>query len=345
MTTERNINIGIVGLGGHGRTLQNWISKTDGLNVVSVFDISADERNRSARMFECGAASSFEELLFNDQIQAVVIATPNHLHLEQTNQCLNRRLDVLVEKPIANTVEDAKQMVELAESTDRLLMIGHNMRFNRASRKTKELIESGDFGEVVSVEIHFSANNTPYYAPDSWRLQPEYCPLLPVTQLGIHGIDLVHYFIGRVTSVVASARSVTVAHPIYDSVSALMNTDAGIAVTMASNYCSPVLFECRFAMTDRNIVYTPHSVDITPKKGMQGSDSEWTHFDYHDNTEDGYWEEMKLFQRALASGTRQVEASARGGLQALAVHEALIASIETGQSIDVPNYQVEATST
>ncbi len=335
---SKTSNIGIVGLGGHGRTLQRWIKNTDGLNVASVFDLSDDEKKRSAEMFDCYSADSYQDLIDRGGIEAVVIATPNHLHPQQVTEAIDAGLHVLVEKPISNMVADGLAMTLHAEKHGRLLMIGHNMRFNRASRKAKELLDSGDVGDVVSVEIHFSANNTPYYAPDAWRLQPEYCPLLPVTQLGVHGIDLVHYFIGRISDVYATARSLTVKPPVVDSVSAVMTTDNGVGVTLTSNYCSPVLFEVRIATTKRNIIYLPHRVQVTPEKGMQGDASEWTTYDYSDNLEDGYQAEMELFAHALSTGSMDVEASARGGLQALAVDEALRDSIARKEKVTVADY-------
>lgn len=336
--SKKTSNIGIVGLGGHGRTLQDCIRTTETLNVVSVFDVSEEEKQRSAQMFGAYAATSYEDVLEHGGIDAIVIATPNHLHPEQVAAALDAGLHILVEKPISNHVADGLKMVEHAERESKLLMVGHHMRFGRASRKAKELIDSGEMGEVVSIDVHFSANNTPYYAPDAWRLQPEYCPLLPVTQLGIHGVDMIHYFTGRITDVFATARSVTVNPPVVDTVSALMNTESGIGVTLTSNYCSPVLFEVRIATTKRNIIFLPHRVDVTPEKGMQGEEGEWTRFDYSDNFFDGYQEEMRLFGEALAAGSLEVEASSRGGLQALAVDEALRNSIASGARVSVPDY-------
>lgn len=339
MTTENAgpIKIGIVGLGGHGRTIQTAIEACPDLQVVSVCDTSEEERRLSADRFNCAQMATMDELIAHGGIDAIAINTPNHLHVDQVSDALNAGLHVFVEKPIANTMADGLEMVELAESKGLQLMVGHHMRFNRASRKVKELLESGECGKIVTMEMHFSANNTPHYPPDAWRLQPEYCPLLPVTQLGIHGIDLVHYFMSRISDVYAVARSLTVNPPVKDTVTAVMHTEGGPVVTLTSNYCSPVLFECRFAMTSRNIVYTPHSVSISPKQGMQGPDEEWTHFDYNDNRMDGYLIEMQDFADALL-GRKGLEVDGRAGLQSLAVDECMRNSIESERMTAVPDF-------
>ncbi|NNE34876.1 MAG: Gfo/Idh/MocA family oxidoreductase [Rhodothermales bacterium] len=331
------IRIGIVGLGGHGRTIQSSIECCSDFEVVAVCDTVAEERSASAERFGCFAASTMEELLAHGGMDAVAINTPNHLHLQQVTDALNAGLHVFVEKPIANSMADGLKMVEQAEEKGLTMMVAHHMRFNRASRKVKQLLEAGELGEIVSMEMHYSANNTPYYPPDAWRLQPEYCPLLPVTQLGIHGVDLVHYFMSRISDVYAVARSVTVKPPVKDSVTAVMHTEDGPIVTLTSNYCSPVLFECRFAMTKRNIIYTPHSVAISPENGMQGADEDWTHFDYHDNERDGYEIEVTVFADALLRGA-DVQTDGRVGLQALAVDECMRKSIESSGVVSVPDF-------
>ncbi|NND70055.1 MAG: Gfo/Idh/MocA family oxidoreductase [Rhodothermales bacterium] len=333
-----DFKLGVVGLGGHGQTIQNAIDKADGLSIGSVFDLSAEERRRSVDRFGCYEASSFEDLLDHGMIDAIAIATPNHLHLSQVTAALDHGLHVFVEKPIANQVDDGIKMIDAAESRGKVLMVGHHMRFNRASRKAKELLDGGTLGEIVSIELHYSANNTPHYSKYSWRLQPEYCPLLPVTQLAIHGIDVIHYLFSQIETVTATARSVTVDAPVYDSVSALMQTRSGIAVTLTSNYCSPVLFEIRIATTTRNLIYRPHLVELTPKLGMEGDADEWTRFDYSDNTFDGYEAEIEVFRDALAASNVDVEANGRDGLQALAVDAALRRSIASGSRVQVADF-------
>ncbi len=334
---KNRVDIGIVGLGGHGRTIQTAIELCDKLNVVSVCDTSEEERSLSAKRFDCFSTSSMTELIQRGGLDAIAINTPNHLHLDQVSEALNAGLHVFVEKPIANTMADGLAMVELAEEKNLHMMVAHHMRFNRSSRKVKELLDSGECGEIVSMDMHYSANNTPHIPPDAWRLQPEYCPLLPVTQLGIHGIDLVHYFMSRISHVYATARSVTVKPPIKDSVTAMMYTEDGPYVMMTSNYCTPVLFECRLAMTKRNIIYTPHSVTLSSAQGFQGKESEWTVFDYNDNQADGYHREACVFAEALLSGS-EVETDGRVGLQALAVDECMRNSIEAKGLVAVPDF-------
>ena len=337
MTTSEKLRLGIVGLGGHGRTIQASIANCESIEVVSVCDTSASERQRSENAFGCFGTDSFDALLERGGLDAIAINTPNHLHLEQVSKALEAGLHVLVEKPIANSMADGLAMVELAEKKGRLLMVGHHMRYNRASRKVKELIDSGECGSIVTMEMHFSANNTPNIPADAWRLQPEYCPLLPVTQLGIHGVDLVHYFMSRVSDVFAAARSVTVKSPIVDSVTAVMSTEDGPLVTLTCNYCTPVLFECRFAMTRKNIVFTPHSVAVSPVNGMEGDDSEWESFDFRDDRRDGYDSEVCHFADAVLNGAK-LETDGRVGLQALAVDECMRNSIAKEARVSVPDF-------
>jgi predicted dehydrogenase len=83
---------------------------------VAVYDPKEEETSLSAERFGCEVARSYDDLIERDDVEAVVLVTPNHLHLEQTLEALDRGLHVFVEKPIANTVADGLRMVEAAET-------------------------------------------------------------------------------------------------------------------------------------------------------------------------------------------------------------------------------------
>src|SRR5690606_35171826 len=113
----------------------------------------------------------------------------------------------------------------------------------------RALLGAGHLGEIVTMEVHFSSDTALRLPRDSWRLRPEQCPLLPMMQLGIHGVDLVHYLAGPIETVFAHARSVTTPAGVVDSVTAQYTLSGGAHGTMISSYCSPVRFEYRIAGT------------------------------------------------------------------------------------------------
>lgn len=316
--------------------LQHAVDTADNVRMAAVYDVDEDEMREAADRFDCATASSYEALLERDDLEAVVLVTPNHLHHSQTVAAFDAGLDVLVEKPIANTVADGQAMVDAADRAGRLLMVGHNMRRNRASRKTRRLLDEGRLGDVVSVEAHFSTDSAGRLADDAWRLRPDQCPLLPVMQLGIHAIDLIHYFFGPIEEVHALTRSVTTPPEVVDSVVAAFRTAGGIQGTLISNYCTQVTFAYRIAGTEATVESNAHrlrfrTVEATDMHGGGPADVD----DYSAYWRESYVRQMEAFGRSVREGASP-ETGAGVGLQALAVVEALQRSAETNAPQSVP---------
>ena len=346
------LRLALVGLGGHGRTIQGAVEKVVGIEVVAVYDPVEKEAAAAAKRFRCDVASSYEVLLERGDLDAISICSPNHLHRTQAEAALEAGLDVLVEKPIANTVADGLSMVRKAEAAGCLLMVGHNMRYGEAARRAQALLQEGVIGEVVSVEVHFSMDTALRLAAASWRLHPDRCPLLPMMQLGIHGIDLVHKLAGRtpqrspslqrgegrLSEVYARARSITTTPDVIDSVVATFVLESGVHGTIISNYCSPERFAYRIAGTRGMLVGTPLTLDIWATDGRLIE-----HLDVSDVPFASYTTQMEAFAEAVRSRTPP-ESDGWSGVQALAVVEAMAQSIERGAPVSVPDLYSETTT-
>lgn len=325
------VRIALAGLGGHGRTIQHAVAHTPGLDVLAVYDPSREEAELAAERFGCPIVPSYDALLAVDRLEAVSLASPNHVHRAQVEAAVAAGLDVFVEKPIANTVADGRAMTEDAEAAGHVLMVGHNMRFGRAVRLAHDMLEAGRIGEVVTVEVHFSSDTGLSLGPDSWRLRPDQCPLLPMMQLGIHGVDLVHYLVGRITSVFAQARAVTTRDGVVDSITSAFTTSDGPHGTLVSNYCSPVRFEYRIAGTAGTLVGTPHTLTVEPRDQVEAE----LH-DFSDTPFASYNHQMAAFARAVRARTTP-ETDGWAGLQALAVVEAMSTSVAEHAPVSVPD--------
>ncbi len=333
------VRVGLVGLGGHGRTIQTACAAAGNLAVAAVFDVAGDEARAAAVRFGCAEAPSFEALLARGDLDAVVLVTPNPLHRAQAEAVLAAGLHVFVEKPLANTVADGQAMIAAARAAGRILAVGHNLRFSRSAQWAAGVLAEGRLGEVVSVEIHFSADGAQRLAAGAWRLRPEACPLLPVMQLGIHALDLVHMLVGPIEEVFACARSVTTPPGVPDSVAATFRVAGGPMGTMVSNYCTPVAFEFRLAGTEATLRCTPQRAWFRTAAATDGrgdgpaEEHDWTAYDG-----ESYVRQMQAFGEAVRRGTPP-EADGLAGLQALAVVEALLRSSETGTPQRVPFFK------
>src|SRR6056297_1915099 len=318
---ETPVRVALVGLGGHGRTIQGAAEAAPGLEVVAVFDPDAEEAALAAERFGCEAATSYEELVARGDLDAVSLCSPNFVHRAQAEAAFAAGLDAFVEKPIANTVADARAMVEAAERSGRVLLVGHNMRFGEAVRWGRSMLDAGRLGEVVSVEFHFSSDTALRLPDASWRLRPEQCPLLPMMQLGIHGIDLVHCLLGPIRSVFARARAVTTSEGAVDNVVASFSLEGGALGTMVSNYCSPVEFSFRIAGTEGALSGTPLRLTFEPRGEGKGETCDASAESFA-----SYTAQMIAFADAVRHRTPP-ETDGWAGTQALAVVEAMSESI------------------
>lgn len=299
------------------------------VEVVTVYDPNPSVAQTASERFGVSMASSYEALLQHNNLEAVVLVSPNPFHRAQAEAAFAVGLDVLVEKPIANTIQDGLVMIRAAEAAERLLMVGHNMRRGKAVRRIKELLDEHAIGTVVSIDVDFSSDTGLKLSPSAWRLQADACPLLPMMQLGIHCVDLVHYFFSRIERVVASARSIHTTPPVIDSLIGFFHLEDGTHGTLTSNYCTETRFVYRIAGTEGTLFGTPHSLQFTRRDGTIVE--AW---DTHDQPFASYIDQMQVFGETVHQ-RHHPETDGWGGLQALAVVEAMQTSLTTGHTASV----------
>jgi len=219
------VRIGIIGVGPGGRSLAKAAKSIREARLVSVV-ASRAERSRAASQ-QLGAEkwhADIEKMLEDAEIDAVCIASPNHLHAEMTIAAVRAGKHVLCEKPMALNLEDADRMIEEARKAKMKLMIGFTERFNPAVIQAKQEIDQGRIGQPVMI---WAKRGHPYGKED-WRVDPRKSGDLLVHN-GIHNIDLMLWMIGSpVTRVYAEMD--TLVHPEHemsDSAAALLRFENG----------------------------------------------------------------------------------------------------------------------
>src|SRR5262245_4912786 len=140
-------NIAVVGCGYWGKNLTRVFNSIGALKTV--FD-SAEEGRETARKVAPGidVVDRLEQILQDPKIEAVAIASPAESHANVAAECLNAGKHGFVEKPLALSVEDGKQIISLASKSKKILMIGHILNYHPALIKLKELIDQGDLGNI-----------------------------------------------------------------------------------------------------------------------------------------------------------------------------------------------------
>jgi len=147
--TKKSVKVGVVGCGYWGPNLVRNLRQASDCTLKLLCDVSEQRLRHMNRIYpDLQTTTRFEDLLQDSEIEAVVIATPVRFHYDMAKACLNAGKHVFVEKPIARTVAESEELLALAHAQGAVLMVGHTFLFSPAVRRMKEIIDSGDIGQV-----------------------------------------------------------------------------------------------------------------------------------------------------------------------------------------------------
>jgi predicted dehydrogenase len=217
MSTKGTASIGIVGLGNIGRyhaeQLGVLTSQFD-IDLAGGMDVAPLPRERFSDAFGVPTYEDHQELYAN--VDSVIITTPNRFHEEYAIAALDAGIDVLVEKPIAHTIESADRVVETAKMSDGFCMVGFHNRFASPVQVLKEYQRRGRFGDIHHIEAKYiRRRGVP--GRGSWFTQKETAGGGALIDIGAHAIDLALYILDfpTVTEVSGVTRSVFGSRPDY----------------------------------------------------------------------------------------------------------------------------------
>ncbi len=176
---QRALRVGVVGAGVMGSNHARVLSGLPGVALVGIVDPLPEHRARATAMVGCRAFESLDEM-FDEGVDAITIAAPTHLHHEIALACITRNIHILVEKPVASTVEEGYDIVDAARSAGVTLMVGHVERFNPAVAAIKQAIAGED---ILSIGI---TRVGPF--------PPRMSNVGVVIDLAVHDIDLIRWF-------------------------------------------------------------------------------------------------------------------------------------------------------
>ncbi len=225
------IRIGLAGLGTGGRSLPQAVAKTTGFSFVAGADLRADARAQYASEFGIQTFDSVAALCAMKDLDAVYVATPNPFHAEHALTALHAGKHVMVEKPMALTLDDCDRMIAAAEKNRVKLMVAHTRSFNPPIRAMRQVISSGRLGRVTQV-------HTLRYSP--WLLRPRE-PGEIITELGggvcyrqaPHQVDIARLLGGgMVRRVRAHAGRWSAENNTEGNYSALLEFDSGVSATL-----------------------------------------------------------------------------------------------------------------
>jgi len=209
------VRIGVVGAGLIGKRRLQLVAESARAELVGV----ADPDPQAARLAEQHGVPFFDGIggmLGAARPDAVIVATPNRLHVEHALACVAAGTPVLVEKPISDTLEGAHRLADAAEASGVPVLVGHHRRHSAILRRAHEVIAEGRIGDPVAI-----MGSALYYKPDdyfrvaAWRTEAAGGPILINL---IHEIDVLRMICGEIVEVDAIASNVRRRFSVEDTV-------------------------------------------------------------------------------------------------------------------------------
>lgn len=225
----RKVKWGVIGIGGiaRRRTVPEMLEACDNAELVAVMGVNPERTEALAREF--GAQYWYlneEELLANDEVEAVYIASPNHLHHKQVIMAARAKKHVLCEKPLGITVQECEEMVNECRYNGVKLGVAFMMRFHAMHRKALEMIQNGAIGQPVLAR----AQLTCWYPKieGAWRQVPEFGGGGSLIDMGSHCIDLLEMLLStKVKEVNAFQGTLIQDYPVEDTSVVLLRFENG----------------------------------------------------------------------------------------------------------------------
>ncbi|MGQ7871750.1 Gfo/Idh/MocA family protein [Bacillus sp. 1A] len=236
------LKVGIIGCGSiaQHRHLPEYEANPY-VQIVAVCDSNKKRAKEIANNYGVNMYTDYNELINCEELDAVSVCTPNHLHASISITALQAGIHVLCEKPMATSKADAEMMIGAAEKSGKKLMIGHNQRFVASHQKAKQLIKSGAIGKIYSFRTAFGHSGPENWSVDgkeSWFFKKEEAFLGAMGDLGVHKADLIRYILNEeITEVGAFVEtSAKTFSNVDDCAVCILKSESGIIGTLAASW-------------------------------------------------------------------------------------------------------------
>lgn len=197
------IKVGVVGTGFIGPAHIEALRRLPNVEVVALCEVTTELAREKAAALGIPRYCTFEELIKQEDIQAVHICTPNFLHYSQSKAALLAGKHVICEKPLAKDLHEAEELVALAKETGLVNAVHFNLRYYPLVRHMKAARESGELGDIYSVIGSYLQDWLFYETDYNWRLEPDKSGASrAIADIGSHLMDIIEYVTGLKTTAV-----------------------------------------------------------------------------------------------------------------------------------------------
>jgi predicted dehydrogenase len=293
-----SVRVGVIGVGVMGSNHARVLAELPGVKLVGVADPDRKRCEHVARSLGCASFGDAAELMRRG-VDAVTIAAPTHLHRDIAIDCTSRGIHVLVEKPIASTIEESRAIVAAARRAGVTLMVGHVERFNPAVQSIKRAIKDQDILSIAITRVG--------------PFPPRMSNVGVVIDLAVHDIDLIRWFTDSEIEEIQPQTSSAVAER-EDIALLQFRTKSGVLAHINTNWLTP--FKARtihIATRDKYLIGDLLTLQVTECFGFQPDGSySMRHLSV------GYAEPLRSELVAFVNAIRSGETPAVTGEEAVA---------------------------
>jgi predicted dehydrogenase len=234
----RPLHVACVGMGWWSDVLADAMKRSGKLEIVSCFTRSGDKRAAFAEKYRCRAAPSYEAILADPAVEAIINTTPNDAHLPTTRAAAAAGKHVFLDKPIANNISDGRAITEVCREAGVVLALGYQRRRESHFRWIKQQIAAGVLGKLVNAEANISRDRLGKIDLGSWRYQAAGMPGGVMLQIGIHYTDVLTYLMGPVVAVRGQLAQLVLPGDNPDVASMILEHESGALSTVNASYAS-----------------------------------------------------------------------------------------------------------
>src|SRR5918911_5129730 len=232
------VRVGCLGMGWWSDVLADAIKRSGKLEIVACYTRSEQKRQAFASKYGCRPAANYEAMLKDNAIEAIINTTPNNVHAETTQAAARAGRHVFLDKPIANTIADARALTKACREAGVVLALGYQRRKESHFRWIRRQIDAGVFGRLVNAEANISRDRLGKIDLSSWRYTAEGMPGGVMLQIGIHYTDVLEYLVGPIVAVSGQFVRLVLPGDNPDVASLILEHENGALSTLNASYAS-----------------------------------------------------------------------------------------------------------
>lgn len=223
-----NLNTAVIGIGSMGKNHARIYADLPDVNLVAVADSDEETANNIAEKYACKPYTDYKEVIQNEKLDVVSIAVPTKLHKQVALEVIEKGIHVLIEKPIASSVEEGKEIIEFAKNKNIKLMVGHIERFNPAVIELKKRLDNNELGKIFKIDVN-------RVGPFPSRIRD----VGVVIDLAVHDLDIIRYLTNSEVEKMHSEIEKQIHTQHEDLLSAILRLKNGVICNLNVNWLTP----------------------------------------------------------------------------------------------------------